>query len=252
MKKILLVEDNEAIQKGLKYSLEQEKFVVELASDVKTAKDKLVKSEFNLIILDVMLPDGSGFELCRDIKKNMTTPILFLTAKDEEQDVVNGFDLGADDYVVKPFRPRELISRINNILKRYEKEERRKHGNEEIWLLIPLRADLRADRRQRGHRQPVALPAFGGQHRRRGLHHRYDGLRVPDGTSPFVCRKLHGPRDPSLRTRRVPRHLRQEIYLPGHVLHAGLSADAGVLSGGPGLVPPICRYVPDGRLLRRG
>ena len=124
MKKILLVEDNEAIQKGLKYSLEQEKFVVELASDVKTAKDKLVKSEFNLIILDVMLPDGSGFELCRDIKKNMTTPILFLTAKDEEQDVVNGFDLGADDYVVKPFRPRELISRINNILRRYEKEER--------------------------------------------------------------------------------------------------------------------------------
>ena len=126
MKKILLVEDDEAIQKGLKYSLEQEKFVVELASDVKTAKDKLVKSEFNLIILDVMLPDGSGFELCRDIKKNMTTPILFLTAKDEEQDVVNGFDLGADDYVVKPFRPRELISRINNILRRYEKEESNK------------------------------------------------------------------------------------------------------------------------------
>lgn len=126
MKKILLVEDNEAIQKGLKYSLEQEKFVVELASDVKTAKDKLVKSEFNLIILDVMLPDGSGFELCRDIKKNMMTPILFLTAKDEEQDVVNGFDLGADDYVVKPFRPRELISRINNILRRYEKEESNK------------------------------------------------------------------------------------------------------------------------------
>ena len=126
MKKILLVEYNEAIQKGLKYSLEQEKFVVELASNVKTAKDKLVKSEFNLIILDVMLPDGSGFELCRDIKKNMTTPILFLTAKDEEQDVVNGFDLGADDYVVKPFRPRELISRINNILRRYEKEESNK------------------------------------------------------------------------------------------------------------------------------
>ena len=126
MKKILLVEDNEAIQKGLKYSLEQEKFVVELASDVKTAKDKLAKSEFNLIILDVMLPDGSGFELCRDIKKNIMTPILFLTAKDEEQDVVNGFDLGADDYVVKPFRPRELISRINNILRRYEKEESNK------------------------------------------------------------------------------------------------------------------------------
>lgn len=126
MKKILLVEDNEAIQKGLKYSLEQEKFEVELASDIKFAKDKLAKDEFNLIILDVMLPDGSGFELCKYIKENMTTPVLFLTAKDEEQDIVNGFDLGADDYVVKPFRPRELISRINNILRRYEKEESNK------------------------------------------------------------------------------------------------------------------------------
>ena len=122
MKKILLVEDNEAIQKGLKYSLEQEKFVVELASNVKTAKDKLVKSEFNLIILDVMLPDGSGFELCRDIKKNMTTPILFLTAKDEEQDVVNGFDLGADDYVVKPFSVAELVARVDALYRRIDGE----------------------------------------------------------------------------------------------------------------------------------
>ena len=126
MKKILLVEDNEAIQKGLKYSLEQECFEVEIASDVKNAKDKLTKNEFDLVILDVMLTDGSGFELCRNIKKNMVTPVLFLTAKDEEQDIVNGFDLGADDYVVKPFRPRELISRINNILRRYEKAESNK------------------------------------------------------------------------------------------------------------------------------
>ena len=126
MKKILLVEDNEAIQKGLKYSLEQECFEVEIASDVKNAKDKLTKNEFDLVILDVMLPDGSGFELCKDIKKNMVTPVLFLTAKDEEQDIVNGFDLGADDYVAKPFRPRELISRINNILRRYEKAESNK------------------------------------------------------------------------------------------------------------------------------
>jgi len=126
MKKILLVEDNDAIQKGLKYSLEQECFEVEIASDVKNAKDKLTKNEFDLVILDVMLPDGSGFELCKDIKKNMVTPVLFLTAKDEEQDIVNGFDLGADDYVAKPFRPRELISRINNILRRYEKAESNK------------------------------------------------------------------------------------------------------------------------------
>lgn len=122
MKKILLIEDNEAIIKGLKYSLEQEKFEVEIAKDFKTSKDKLCSNEYNLIILDVMLPDGNGFELCRNIKQNTKIPVIFLTAKDEEQDVVKGFDLGADDYVIKPFRTRELISRINNILRRYERE----------------------------------------------------------------------------------------------------------------------------------
>lgn len=122
MKKILLIEDNEAIIKGLKYSLEQEKFEVEIAKDFKTSKDKLSSNEYNLIILDVMLPDGNGFELCRYIKQNTKIPVIFLTAKDEEQDVVKGFDLGADDYVIKPFRTRELISRINNILRRYERE----------------------------------------------------------------------------------------------------------------------------------
>lgn len=122
MKKILLIEDNEAIIKGLKYSLEQEKFEVEIAKDFKTSKDKLCSNEYNLIILDVMLPDGNGFELCRYIKQNTKIPVIFLTAKDEEQDVVKGFELGADDYVIKPFRTRELISRINNILRRYEKE----------------------------------------------------------------------------------------------------------------------------------
>ena len=119
MKKILLIEDNEAIIKGLKYSLEQEKFEVEIAKDFKTSKDKLCSNEYNLIILDVMLPDGNGFELCRYIKQNTKIPVIFLTAKDEEQDVVKGFDLGADDYIIKPFRTRELISRANNILRRY-------------------------------------------------------------------------------------------------------------------------------------
>lgn len=122
MKKILLIEDNEAIIKGLKYSLEQEKFEVEIAKDFKTSKDKLCSNEYNLIILDVMLPDGNGFELCRYIKQNTKIPVIFLTAKDEEQEVVKGFELGADDYVIKPFRTRELISRINNILRRYERE----------------------------------------------------------------------------------------------------------------------------------
>lgn len=123
MKKILLIEDNESILKGLKYSLEQEMFEVEIAKDLKTSKEMLCSNEYNLIILDVTLPDGNGFELCEYIKQNTKIPVIFLTAKDEEQDVVKGFDLGAEDYVIKPFRTRELISRINNILRRYEKED---------------------------------------------------------------------------------------------------------------------------------
>lgn len=86
------------------------------------AKKNLDSNEYDLIILDIMLPDGNGFELCKYIKEQKDTPIIILTAKDEEQDVVQGFNLGADDYVIKPFRTRELISRINNILRRYNKE----------------------------------------------------------------------------------------------------------------------------------
>lgn len=120
MKNILLIEDNESILKGLVYSLEQERFKVTTAMTIKDSKNLLKSNNiYNLIILDISLPDGSGFDLCKYIKSNYNIPIIFLTAKDEEQDVVQGFDLGADDYIIKPFRTRELISRANNILRRY-------------------------------------------------------------------------------------------------------------------------------------
>lgn len=126
MKNILLIEDNEIIIKGLKYSLEQEDFEVTPAKSVFEAKQLLNENKYNLIILDVMLPDGNGFELCKFIKEKEKTPVIFLTAKDEEQDVVNGLELEAEDYIIKPFRTRELILRINNILKRYEKTENKR------------------------------------------------------------------------------------------------------------------------------
>ena len=120
MKNILLIEDNESILKGLVYSLEQERFKVTTAMTIKDSKNLLESNNiYNLIILDISLPDGSGFDLFKYIKSNYNIPIIFLTAKDEEQDVVQGFDLGADDYIIKPFRTRELISRANNILRRY-------------------------------------------------------------------------------------------------------------------------------------
>lgn len=123
MKKVLLVEDNETIVMGLKYSLEQEEFKVISAKSILESKEKLKEEKIDLILLDVSLPDGNGFDICKEIKQNLDIPVIFLTAQDEETSVVLGLDLGADDYIVKPFRTRELISRINSVLRRYGKKE---------------------------------------------------------------------------------------------------------------------------------
>lgn len=121
MKRILLVEDNETIIMGLKYSLEQENFQIISSRTKKEAEDIIVKENIDLVLLDVTLPDGNGFDICKIIKEKLDIPVIFLTAQDEETSVVGGLDLGADDYIVKPFRTRELISRINSVLRRYEK-----------------------------------------------------------------------------------------------------------------------------------
>lgn len=123
MKNILLVEDNEAIIMGLKYSLEQENIKVIIAQNVIETKQKLNQEKIDLILLDVSLPDGNGFDICKEIKQKQDIPVIFLTAQDEETSVVFGLDLGADDYITKPFRTRELISRINSVLRRYGKKE---------------------------------------------------------------------------------------------------------------------------------
>ena len=123
MKKILLVEDNETIIMGLKYSLEQEGFQVISAKTAKKSKEKLDNKSIDIVLLDVSLPDGNGFEICKEIKEKNDIPVIFLTAQDEETSVVLGLDLGADDYIVKPFRTRELISRIKSVLRRYGKKE---------------------------------------------------------------------------------------------------------------------------------
>ena len=123
MKKILLIEDNEAIIMGLKYSLEQENFQVISAKTAKESKEKLDNKNIDIVLLDVSLPDGNGFEICKEIKEKNDMPIIFLTAQDEETSIVLGLDLGEDDYIVKPFRTRELISRIKSVLRRYGKKE---------------------------------------------------------------------------------------------------------------------------------
>jgi len=118
--KILIIEDEPDIRKTIEYNLSREGFEILTAASLKEGKELLDKS-FSLLVLDLMLPDGSGLDLCRELKSNqelMNIPIVILTAKDDEVDKVVGFELGADDYVTKPFSVRELILRIKAILKR--------------------------------------------------------------------------------------------------------------------------------------
>ncbi len=117
--KILIVEDNVEIADGLKFSLEREKFNVKTCQTMEAAKEEILNNKYNLVVLDIMLPDGDGTKLCKMIKDNFDIPIIFLTAKDTEKDIINGLNLGADDYIVKPFRIGELIARINNALRKY-------------------------------------------------------------------------------------------------------------------------------------
>ena len=119
--KILLIEDEPDIRKTLEYNLSREGFDVVCASSLSEGKNYINTNQFSLILLDLMLPDGSGLDLCRELKTDSDkklTPIIILTAKDDEVDKVVGFELGADDYVTKPFSVRELILRVKAVLKR--------------------------------------------------------------------------------------------------------------------------------------
>jgi two-component system phosphate regulon response regulator PhoB len=124
--RILIIEDEPDIRKTLEYNISREGYKVVSASSLSEGKEQINSSDFSLILLDLMLPDGSGLNLCREIKSDKDkspTPIIILTAKDDEVDKVVGFELGADDYVTKPFSVRELILRIKAILKRGESKK---------------------------------------------------------------------------------------------------------------------------------
>lgn len=118
MIKILLVEDDRTLAMGIEYTLKNEGYIVDVANNFSRGKELVDKADYNLIILDIELPDGNGFELCKYIRKGKTTPIIFLTAQDEEVNIVMGLDIGGDDYITKPFRIKELISRIKAVLRR--------------------------------------------------------------------------------------------------------------------------------------
>ncbi|NLP35509.1 MAG: response regulator transcription factor [Clostridiales bacterium] len=121
-RKLLLVEDDLAIAMGLEYSLQQENYQVTICNSVASAMASIASETYDLALLDISLPDGNGFDICKKLKELGDTPVIFLTARDDEGSVVMGLDIGADDYITKPFRIRELQSRIRSVLRRSAKQ----------------------------------------------------------------------------------------------------------------------------------
>lgn len=119
--KMLVVEDNKSIIESLEYLLEKEEFDVEIINSKKEALEVIRKKDYDFFLLDVQLPDGTGFEICKYIKSISDKPIIFLSERFEESNIVYGLDIGADDYITKPFRNSELVSRIKCVLRRYKK-----------------------------------------------------------------------------------------------------------------------------------
>lgn len=118
--RILVVDDEESVRESAGYTLEQEGFDVVLAGSGEEAEERLGEGEFDLLVLDIMMPGKSGLEVCREVRQTSAVPIILLTAKDSEADKVEGLESGADDYVTKPFSLRELTGRIRAQLRRRE------------------------------------------------------------------------------------------------------------------------------------
>lgn len=118
MKKILLVEDDDDIVSTLTIFMKNEGYLIDSVNGQRAALQKISQESYDIVLLDISLNDGNGFSTCSAIKSQNDIPVIFLTANDDEFSVVSGLELGADDYICKPFRPRELIARINTVLRR--------------------------------------------------------------------------------------------------------------------------------------
>jgi len=121
-KKIMVVDDEQTLVKALSFALEKEGFMVSPAYNGEEALQKWKENRFDLVILDLMMPGMDGYEVCRRLRQESNIPIIMLTARAEDIDKIQGLELGADDYVTKPFNPRELIARIKSVLRRSQRE----------------------------------------------------------------------------------------------------------------------------------
>ncbi len=130
---VLIVEDETAIAETIQYALETEGFTPILAATGQEALERFDSSTVDLIILDIGLPDTNGFELCKEIRRKSDVPIIFLTARSEEVDRVVGLEIGGDDYVIKPFSPRELTARVKAILRRVHQNNNATTTEDSVW-----------------------------------------------------------------------------------------------------------------------
>lgn len=118
MSRILLLEDDLSLINGLSFAFQKQGFTLEIARTLKEAEELWEDGRYELLVLDVSLPDGTGFEFCQKVRQSSKVPIIFLTASDEEMNIIMGLDIGGDDYITKPFKLGVLISRINALLRR--------------------------------------------------------------------------------------------------------------------------------------
>lgn len=132
MIRVLFVEDDLPLALGIEYTLKQEGFDIIHAKNLSEARVQYKNNEFNIILLDVMLPDGTGYDFCKEVREKSEIPIIFMTACDEEGNVVMGLDMGGDDYIAKPIRVKELLSRINAVLRRRGLTPKKEENNNKI------------------------------------------------------------------------------------------------------------------------
>lgn len=124
MKRIFLVEDDLSLINGLSFAMKKQGYEVDVARTSAEAAQQWNRAPYDLVVLDVSLPDGSGFDLCQRIRQTSQVPLIFLTAADEETDIIMGLDLGGDDYITKPFKLAVFLSRVNALLRRSEQFQR--------------------------------------------------------------------------------------------------------------------------------
>ena len=146
--KILVVDDEERIRRLLKMYLEREEFTVEEAEDGVSALSKALNTDYDVILLDLMMPGKDGMEVCKELREKKTTPVIMLTAKGEEVNRVQGFEVGTDDYIVKPFSPREVVLRVKAILRRSTKTtfEQSDSSSKDVIIFPALTIDHDAHR----------------------------------------------------------------------------------------------------------